>query len=188
MGRRRQKSDARYIYTHICHTQKFYGKQSKSFEKEQQQEQRRFWSKWKRIEENLQMKKSTSKQTRLFQAKLFPRNGATGQIEQSSYGKSLGKEVRWAMKIESRRGTAECGRQLDEDEQKRRCASARIVNLETNQQTKTTNQCKLWPEYGNSSTAWYMDGWGEFQKDLNQGDEKKGRNRVNVFSMANDGR
>jgi len=27
------------------------------------------------------------------------------------------------MKIESRRGTAGCGRQLDEDQQKRRCAS-----------------------------------------------------------------
>ena len=48
-----------------------------------------------RIKENLQMKKPTSKQTRLFQAKMFPRNGATGQIEQSSHGKSLaGKEVR----------------------------------------------------------------------------------------------
>ena len=40
-------------------------------------------------EENLQMKKPISKQTRLFQAKLFPRNGATGQIEQSSHGKDL---------------------------------------------------------------------------------------------------
>ena len=35
----------------------------------------------KRIEENLQMKKPTSKQTRLFQAKMFPRNGAAGRIE-----------------------------------------------------------------------------------------------------------
>jgi len=42
------------------------GKQSKSSKNEQQQEQRRFWSKLKRIEENLQMKKPTSKQTRLF--------------------------------------------------------------------------------------------------------------------------
>ena len=49
----------------------------------------------KRIEENLQKKKPTSKQTRLFQAKMFPRNGTTGQIEQFSHGKSLaGKEVR----------------------------------------------------------------------------------------------
>jgi len=36
-------------------------------------------------EENLQMKKPISKQTRLFQAKLFPRN----EIEQSSHGKDL---------------------------------------------------------------------------------------------------
>ena len=48
----------------------------------------------KRIEENLQVKKPTSKQTRLFEAKMFPRNGTTGQIEQFSHGKSLaGKEV-----------------------------------------------------------------------------------------------
>ena len=41
------------------------------------------------------MKKPTSKQTRLFHAKMFPRNGTTGQIEQFSHGKSLaGKEVR----------------------------------------------------------------------------------------------
>jgi len=33
---------------------------------------------------DLQMKKPTSKQTRLFQAKMFPRNGTTGQIEQES--------------------------------------------------------------------------------------------------------
>jgi len=40
------------------------------------------------------MKKPTSKQTRLFQAKMFPRNDTTGQVEQFSYGKSLaGKEV-----------------------------------------------------------------------------------------------
>jgi len=40
------------------------------------------------------MKKPTSKQNRLFQAKMFPRNGARGQIEQFSHGKSLaGKEV-----------------------------------------------------------------------------------------------
>jgi len=42
-----------------------------------------------RIKENLQMKKPTSKQTRRFQAKMFPRNGTTGQIEQFSHGKSL---------------------------------------------------------------------------------------------------
>jgi len=40
-------------------------------------------------------KKPTSKQTRLFQAKMFPQNGTTGQIEQFSHGKSLaGKDVR----------------------------------------------------------------------------------------------
>jgi len=45
--------------------------------------------------ENLQMKKPTSKQTRLFQAKMFPQNGTTGQIEQFSHGKNLTeKEVR----------------------------------------------------------------------------------------------
>ena len=27
----------------------------------------------------------------------------------------------------------------------------------TDQQTKMTSRCKLWSEYGNSSTAWYMD-------------------------------
>jgi len=48
------------------------------------------------------MKKLKSKQRRLFQAKMFPRDGATGQIEQSSHGKSLaGKIVRRAIKIES---------------------------------------------------------------------------------------
>jgi len=47
------------------------------------------------IKENRQMKKPTSKQTRPFQAKRFPRNGTTGQIEQFEHGKSLaGKEVR----------------------------------------------------------------------------------------------
>ena len=67
----------------------------KSFGKEQQQEQGRFWSRKKRIEENLHMKKPASKQTRLFKAKMFPRNGTIGQIKQSSNGKSLvGKEVR----------------------------------------------------------------------------------------------
>jgi len=41
------------------------------------------------------MKKLTSKQTKLFQAKIFPRNGTIGQIEQFTHGKSLaGKEVR----------------------------------------------------------------------------------------------
>jgi len=57
-------------------------------------EQRRLWSRSERIDENLQMKKPRSKQTRLFQAKKFPRNGTTGQIEQFSHGKSLaGKEA-----------------------------------------------------------------------------------------------
>jgi len=74
------------------------------------------------------MKKPTSKQTRLIQAKMFPQNGTTGQIEQFSHGKSLArKEVRGAVKIESRRGTAGCGRRLDKDQQKRRCASTGIV-------------------------------------------------------------
>jgi len=90
--------------------QTFYGKQSKSSETEQQQEQRHFWSKWKRIEENL-MKKPTCKQTRLFEAKMFQWNGTTGHIEHSSHGKSLaGKDIRWAMKIESWHGTAGCRR------------------------------------------------------------------------------
>ena len=39
------------------------------------------------------MKKPTSKQISLFQAKMFPRNGKTGQIEQSSHGKSLAGKV-----------------------------------------------------------------------------------------------
>jgi len=74
------------------------------------------------------MKKPTSKQTRLFQTKMFPGNGTTGQIEQFPHGKSLaGKEVRSVMKIESRHGTAGCGRRLDEDQQKGRCASTGIV-------------------------------------------------------------
>jgi len=38
------------------------------------------------------MKKLTSKQTRLFQAKMFPRNATIGQIEQSAH--FVGKEVR----------------------------------------------------------------------------------------------
>ena len=63
------------------------------------------------------MKKQTSKQTRLFQAKMFPRNGTTGQIEQFSHGKSLTrKEVRCAMKIESRRGTKAIRRGSAEEE------------------------------------------------------------------------
>ena len=28
---------------------------------------------------------------------------------------------------------------------------------------------------GNGSTAWHLDGWREFQKDMYQGEEKKGR-------------
>ena len=48
------------------------------------------------------MKKPIFKPTRPFQAKMFPRNGTTGQIEQSSNGKShAGREVLRAMKIES---------------------------------------------------------------------------------------
>jgi len=38
------------------------------------------------------------------------------------------------MKIESRRGTAGCGRRLDEDPQKRRCASTGIVGQELGKQ------------------------------------------------------
>jgi len=53
-----------------------------------------FLVKVKAHREEAAMKKPTSKQTRLFQAKMFPRNGTTGQIEQFSHGKSLaGKEV-----------------------------------------------------------------------------------------------
>jgi len=42
----------------------------------------------------LQMKKPKSKQTRIFQleAKMLPQNGATGQIEQFSHGKSLARK------------------------------------------------------------------------------------------------
>jgi len=40
---------------------------------------------------------------------------------------------------------------------------------------KTTSRCKLSPEYGNCFTTWYMDGWREIQKDLYQGEGKKGR-------------
>jgi len=48
----------------------------------------------KDVEENLKMKKPT-KQTRLFQTKMIPRNGKTRQIKQFSHGKSLArKEVR----------------------------------------------------------------------------------------------
>ena len=113
-------------------------------------------------------------------SKDVPRNGATVHIEPASHGKSLvRKEVRWAMQIESRHRTAGCGRQLDEDQQKRRCASTGTLrqarSLKTNQQTKTTSRCKLWPEYGNGSMAWYMDGWREFQKALYQGEGNPGR-------------
>jgi len=38
-----------------------------------------------------------------------------------------------------------------------------------------TTQCKLLSEYGKGSTALYMDGYGEFQASLYQGEEKKGR-------------
>jgi len=63
------------------------------------------------------MKKPTSKQTRPFQAKRFERNGATGQIEQSSHDKSLARKQVWlAMTIESRHETTGCGRRLDEDQ------------------------------------------------------------------------
>jgi len=77
----------------VCHqTQTFYWKQAKSSNKRQQQEQRRCGSIFKHIKENLHMKKSTFKQTRLFQAKMFPGNGMTGQIKQSSRDKSLTRQ------------------------------------------------------------------------------------------------
>jgi len=58
----------------------------------------------------------------------FKQRCSLGQIELFSHGKSLaGKEIRWAMKIKSRRGRRGCGRRLDEDQQKRRCASTGIV-------------------------------------------------------------
>ena len=53
-------------------------------------------------------------------ALMFPWNGTTGQIEQSAHGKCLtGRRCcqLWAMKIESRRGTAGCGMRLDEDQE-----------------------------------------------------------------------
>jgi len=138
-----------------------------------------------RIEENLQMKKQTSKLTRLFQAKMFPRNGTTGQIEQFSHGKSLaGKEAWWAMKIESGRGTARCRRWLDAEEEVRKHrdrvtgAWKQIskqrwwVDVSYDPSTKWST---LWSKYGNGSTAWYKNGRGEFQKDLYQGEGKRGR-------------
>jgi len=51
------------------------------------------------------MKKPTSKQTRLFQAKMFPRNGTTGQIEQFSHGRSLASQkvsITWAEKLDQK--------------------------------------------------------------------------------------
>ena len=80
------------------------------------------------------------------QTKMFPRNGTTGQIEQFSHCKSLSrKEVRSAMEIDDRRGTAGCGRRVHKDQQKRRCASIGSCDrsLETDQKTKTTSRCKL---------------------------------------------
>ena len=53
-------------------------------------------------------------------------------------------------------------------------------SLETDQQTKTTSRCKLWSECGNGSTAWYVDGWGGCQKDLYQGEEKKGETSTSL--------
>jgi len=41
------------------------------------------------------VKKPTFKQTRLFQARMFQRNGRTGQIEQSLHGKSLAGKGEW---------------------------------------------------------------------------------------------
>jgi len=73
-------------------------------------------------------KKPTFKQAKLFQAKIFPGNGMTGQIKQTLHSKSLaGQEVTWSMKIESSSETAGYGLQLAEDQQKRRCASSGIV-------------------------------------------------------------
>ena len=45
---------------------------------------------------------------------------------------------------------------------------------QVSKQTKTTSRCKLWPDYGNRSTTWYMDE-EIFQKDLYQGEWKRGR-------------
>jgi len=47
----------------------FTGSNRKAPKKEQQQKQRRFWSKLKRIEEKLQMKKPTCKQTKAILSK-----------------------------------------------------------------------------------------------------------------------
>jgi len=58
------------------------------------------------------------------------------------------------------------------------------MSLETNQQTKTTSWCKLWSEYVNSSPAWYMHGWGEFQKDWYQGEGKRGGTHQPFYSTC----
>jgi len=55
-------------------------------------------------------------------------------------------------------------------------------SLQINQQTRTTSRCKLQSEYGNSSSAWYMDGWGGFQKELYQGEIKRGGTHQPLYS------
>jgi len=112
---------------------------------------------------------------RLFQAKMLHWNGTTEQNEprQSSRGKSLtGKEIWWAMKIESQHGVCKrwktMGREPAEQEVHKHWdhvtgawARKQISNL-----TKTTNWRQLWPEYGNGSTTRYRDGLREIQQEL----------------------
>ena len=50
------------------------------------------------------VKKPTFKQTRPFQARMFQRNGRTGQIEQSLHGKSLAGKGEWCAIQEIIRG------------------------------------------------------------------------------------
>ena len=103
MGRWRRKIDV----SMSARRRHFTASNWRAPKKEQQQQQQRFWSRWKHIEENLQMEKPASKHTRLFQPKMLTQNGTTGQIRKFSHGKSLTvKELQWAMRIESRRWTA----------------------------------------------------------------------------------
>ena len=78
----------------------------------------------------------------------------------STWSSGVRKAIRW--------GSAE-------EEVRKHQDHVTLRSLETNQQTKTTSRCKLWPKHGNGSMALYMDGWREFQKDLCQGEGKKGR-------------
>ena len=80
---------------------------------------------WKRIEENMKTNKQTFIHTRLFQAKMFPWSGTKKLQAIFTWQEPRRKEVRWAVKFESRCGSAGCGKRLNEDqaEQKRRCSS-----------------------------------------------------------------